>query len=75
MRGRSVPRVRAGVRWRFPGYDGCDGEDGPNVPSPYREERAGLLERDFSDETIREMFFETALEYLDLEADAVVARD
>lgn len=51
------------------------GSDVPNVPYPYREERAGLLERDLSRETLRAIFFRTALEYLGLEEDALPPRD
>ncbi|WP_209438218.1 amidohydrolase family protein [Natronococcus sp. JC468] len=51
------------------------GSDAPNIPYRYREERVELLERDLPRETLRDIFFRTALEYLDLEAEAVVGRD
>ena len=44
------------------------GSDFPNVPYPYREERAGLLERDLPEETFRDLFYRTAAEYLGLDA-------
>ena len=48
------------------------GSDFPNIPYPYREERAHLLERELPRETARDIFYRTALEYLGLEDDAVV---
>lgn len=44
------------------------GSDFPNIPYPYRAERAGLLERELPQETHRDLFYETALDYLGLEA-------
>ncbi|SDJ21129.1 hypothetical protein SAMN05216226_101151 [Halovenus aranensis] len=44
------------------------GSDLPNIPYPYREERAELLGRDLPKETYRDLFFGTAKEYLGLEA-------
>jgi predicted TIM-barrel fold metal-dependent hydrolase len=44
------------------------GSDLPNIPYPYREERAELLGRDLPKETYRNLFFRTAKEYLGLEA-------
>lgn len=43
------------------------GSDYPNIPYPYRDERAGLLERELPRETARDIFYRTALEYLGLE--------
>lgn len=43
------------------------GSDFPNIPYPYREERAGLLERSLPDETYRDLFYRTAAEYLGLD--------
>ena len=43
------------------------GSDFPNIPYPYRNERAGLLERDLPRDAARDIFRRTALEYLDLE--------
>jgi len=40
------------------------GSDFPNVPYPYRNERAELLARDLSEETIRDIFAKTAADYL-----------
>ena len=45
------------------------GSDFPNIPYPYREERAHLLERDLPREAARDIFRRTALEYLGLEDD------
>lgn len=42
------------------------GSDFPNIPYPYRAERAGLLERDLPRETYRDLFFRTAIDYLGL---------
>lgn len=42
------------------------GSDLPNIPYPYREERAGLLNRDLPRETYRNLFYHTAREYLGL---------
>jgi len=44
------------------------GSDLPNIPYPYRAERAGLLDRDLPGETFRDLFYGTAREYLGLEA-------
>lgn len=41
------------------------GSDYPNIPYPYRAERAGLLARDLPRETIRDIFYRTATDYLD----------
>ncbi|WP_247003506.1 amidohydrolase family protein [Halosolutus gelatinilyticus] len=43
------------------------GSDYPNVPYPYRNERAGLLDRDLPEETARDIFYRTAIDYLGLE--------
>jgi len=43
------------------------GSDLPNIPYPYREERAGLLARDLPEETYRDLFYRTAREYLGLD--------
>ncbi|MDG5758311.1 amidohydrolase family protein [Natronococcus sp. A-GB1] len=43
------------------------GSDFPNIPYPYRDERAQLLGRDLPRETARDIFYRTALEYLGLE--------
>ncbi|MFC6718347.1 amidohydrolase family protein [Natrialbaceae archaeon GCM10025810] len=43
------------------------GSDFPNVPYPYREERAELLGRDLPRETFRDVFYRTAADYLGLE--------
>ncbi|MFC7073664.1 amidohydrolase family protein [Halovenus rubra] len=43
------------------------GSDLPNIPYPYREERAGLLARDLEKETYRDLFYRTAAEYLGLD--------
>lgn len=43
------------------------GSDVPNIPYPYREERAGLLERDLPEETFRDLFYRTATDYLGIE--------
>lgn len=40
------------------------GSDYPNAPYPYGEERAGLLERDLSAETFRDLFSRTAERFL-----------
>ncbi|ELY55010.1 amidohydrolase family protein [Natronolimnohabitans innermongolicus] len=45
------------------------GSDFPNIPYPYREERAHLLERELPQEVARDVFYRTALEYLDLDDD------
>lgn len=42
------------------------GSDLPNIPYPYREERAELLGRDLPEETYRDLFYRTAQEYLGL---------
>lgn len=42
------------------------GSDFPNIPYPYREERAGLLARDLPEETRRDLFYRTAADYLDV---------
>lgn len=44
------------------------GSDFPNIPYPYRAERAGLLDRDLPRETYRDLFYRTATDYLGLEA-------
>lgn len=41
------------------------GSDFPNIPYPYRDERAGLLARDLPRETVRDLFYRTAADYLD----------
>ncbi|SEW23134.1 amidohydrolase family protein [Natrinema salifodinae] len=43
------------------------GSDFPNIPYPYREERAELLARDLPRETARDLFYRTAVEYLGLD--------
>ncbi|WP_265109430.1 amidohydrolase family protein [Halosolutus halophilus] len=43
------------------------GSDFPNIPYPYREERAGLLARDLPRKTARDVFYRTAIDYLGLE--------
>ncbi len=43
------------------------GSDLPNIPYPYRKERAGLLARDLPRETFRNLFYHTAREYLGLD--------
>ncbi|MFC4540767.1 amidohydrolase family protein [Halosolutus amylolyticus] len=48
------------------------GSDFPNVPYPYREERAGLLARDLPRETARDIFYRTAIDFLGLEDDPVL---
>lgn len=40
------------------------GSDYPNIPYPYKSERTGLLERDLSYETYRDLFFRTAKRFL-----------
>ena len=45
------------------------GSDFPNIPYPYRNERAGLLARDLPTETTRDLFYRTAIDYLGLESD------
>ena len=45
------------------------GSDFPNIPYPYRAERAGLLARELPAETVRDLFFQTAREYLCLDLD------
>lgn len=49
------------------------GSDFPNVPYPYRAERAGLLARELPAGTVRDLFFRTAREYLDLEIEPAAA--
>ncbi len=49
------------------------GSDFPNVPYPYRAERAGLLARELPAETVRDLFFATAREYLDLDLEPAAA--
>lgn len=51
------------------------GSDFPNIPYPYRNERAGLLARDLPRETMRDIFARTAVDYLGLEADSVLEAD
>lgn len=48
------------------------GSDFPNVPYPYRNERAGLLARGLPRETVRDLCYRTALDYLDLESEPSV---
>jgi len=43
------------------------GSDLPNIPYPYRAERAGLLARDLPEETYRDVFYRTAREFLGLD--------
>lgn len=43
------------------------GTDFPNIPYPYRAERAQLLGRGLPEETYRDIFYNTAVEYLDLD--------
>ncbi|ERG88782.1 MAG: putative metal-dependent hydrolase [halophilic archaeon J07HX5] len=43
------------------------GSDFPNIPYRYREERAGLLDRELPETVVRDLFFETAQEYLRLD--------
>lgn len=43
------------------------GSDFPNIPYPYREERAGLLARDLPAETTRDLFYQTAGTYLGID--------
>ena len=45
------------------------GSDFVNIPYPYREERAGLLERDLPEDVYRDLFYRTAVQYLGLEAE------
>lgn len=45
------------------------GSDFPNLPYPYRAERAGLLGRGLPEETYRDIFHRTATEFLGLEGD------
>lgn len=45
------------------------GSDFPNIPYPYRAERAGLLDRDLPRETYRDLFYGTATDYLGLETE------
>ena len=45
------------------------GSDFPNIPYPYRNERAGLLARDLPRETMRDVFYRTAIDYLGLESE------
>jgi len=40
------------------------GSDFPNIPYPYRAERAGLLERGLPSETYRDLFYRTATTFL-----------
>ena len=47
------------------------GSDFPNIPYPYREERAGLLNRELPATVVRDLFFETAQEYLGLDLSPV----
>lgn len=44
------------------------GSDLPNIPYPYRAERAGLLGRNLPTETYRDIFYRTAEEFLGLDA-------
>lgn len=44
------------------------GSDLPNIPYPYRAERAGLLGRDLPTETYRNIFYRTAEEFLGVDA-------
>ncbi|SIR93256.1 amidohydrolase family protein [Natronorubrum thiooxidans] len=43
------------------------GSDFPNIPYPYRNERAGLLARELPRETTRDLFYRTAADYLGLD--------
>ena len=43
------------------------GSDFPNVPYPYRAERAELLDRDLPENAYRDIFHRTATEFLDLD--------
>ncbi|MDR9380379.1 MAG: amidohydrolase family protein [Natronomonas sp.] len=43
------------------------GSDFPNIPYPYRAERAELLGRDLSAETYRDIFYRTAIDFLGLD--------
>ena len=45
------------------------GSDFPNIPYPYRNERAGLLARELPRETTRDLFYRTAVEYLGVDVD------
>lgn len=44
------------------------GSDFPNIPYPYRAERAELLERDLPEDTYRDIFYRTATEFLGVDA-------
>ncbi|RKD89319.1 amidohydrolase family protein [Halopiger aswanensis] len=46
------------------------GSDFPNIPYPYRAERAGLLARDLPAGTVRDLFARTAADYLGLESES-----
>lgn len=48
------------------------GSDFPNIPYPYRAERAELLDRDLPPGTVRDLFYRTAVDYLGLESDPVL---
>jgi len=48
------------------------GSDFPNIPYPYRNERAGLLARDLPRETMRDLFSRTAIDYLGLESESAL---
>lgn len=43
------------------------GSDFPNIPYPYRAERAELLGRELPEETYRDIFYRTAIEFLGLD--------
>lgn len=43
------------------------GSDFPNIPYPYRAERAQLLGRDLPEETYRDVFYRTAFDFLGIE--------
>lgn len=43
------------------------GSDFPNIPYPYRDERAQLLARGLPQKTARDIFYRTAVDYLGLE--------
>ncbi|MFO7925635.1 MAG: amidohydrolase family protein [Halobacteriota archaeon] len=43
------------------------GSDFPNIPYPYRAERAELLGRDLPEETYRDIFYRTAIEFLGID--------
>jgi predicted TIM-barrel fold metal-dependent hydrolase len=43
------------------------GSDFPNIPYPYRAERAELLGRGLSEETYRDIFYRTAIDFLGLD--------